>query len=99
VSLSSEKNTTRITKILAEEGINVSRTSVSKFLKRYRKSGSLLDTPRSGRKSKLYEEHLTFIDENMKANDELISEELRKLISKECGLDISSKTRMETRKY
>ena len=92
MSLSSEKNTTRITKILAEEGINVSRTSVSKFLKRYRKSGSLFDAPRSGRKSKLYQEHLTFIDENMKANDELTSEELRKLMSKECGLDISSST-------
>jgi hypothetical protein len=45
------KNTTRITKILAEEGINISRTSVSKFLERYRKSGSLFDAPRSGRKS------------------------------------------------
>jgi transposase len=66
VSLCSEKDTTRITKILAEEGINVSRTSVSKFLERYRKGGSLFDAPRSGRKSKLYQEHLTFIDERKK---------------------------------
>ena len=82
VSLSTEANLSviAVTRILAKEGIKVSRMSVSRFLKRYRASGSLHDAPRSGRKCKLSEEQLTFIDEKMKENDELTSEELMKII-------------------
>ena len=58
-------------------------------MKSYRASCSLFDAPRSGRKSKLSEKHLTFIDDKMKENDELTSEELRKMVANECGVEVS----------
>ena len=59
-------------------------------LRSYRENCSLFHAPRSERKSKLSEEHLTFIDEKMKENDELTSEELRKMVANECGVEVSS---------
>ena len=59
-----------VTRVLAEEGIKVSRISVGRFLRSYHENCSLFHAPRSERKSKLSEEHLTFIDEKMKENDE-----------------------------
>ena len=79
-----------VTRVLAEEGMKVSRISVGRFLRSYRENCSLFDAPRSERKSKLSEEHLTFIDEKMKENDELTSEELRKMVANECGVEVSS---------
>ena len=93
VSLSKgNMNVPSIVRVLSEEGIVVSQTSVSKFLKRYRQSGSLLDAPHTGRKSKILKKHLSFMDEKMKANDELTSEELKNLMSKACDLNISAST-------
>lgn len=83
VSLSIQGNMSNIgvTRVLAEEGIKVCRISAGRFLRSYRANCSLFDAPRSGRKSKLSEELLTFIDEKMKENDELTSEELRKMVA------------------
>ena len=64
--------------------------SVSRFLKRYRASGSLHDAPRSERKCKLSEKQLTFIDEKMKENDELTSEKLMKMLVSQFGVEVSS---------
>ena len=47
---------------LEEEGIKTSRSAVSLFLSRYKKSGRINDAPRSGRKTKLNEEKLALID-------------------------------------
>ena len=52
---SSGVNITKITDILREEGVTTSRSSVNLFLSRYRRSGSLQDAPRSGRKQNLNE--------------------------------------------
>ena len=74
---SSGVNITKITDILQEEGIRTSRSSVSLFLSRYRRSGRLQDAPRSGRKQILYEQHCKYIDNKMTENDELTSLELK----------------------
>ena len=63
---------------------------VSRFLKCYRASGSLHDAPRGGRKCKLSDEQLVFIDEKMKENDELTSEELMKMLASQFGVEVSS---------
>lgn len=82
-----------IVKVLEEEeGIKTSRTSVSSFLARYRRTGSIDDAQRSGRKSILSEENLYFIDEKMKENDELTSGEIQKLLRDERGVTVSTST-------
>ena len=84
---------TKIANILVEEGIQTSRSAVSLFLSRYRRNGgNLRDAPRSGRKSLLKEEHLEFIDEKMKANDELTSAEIKIELVDEFGVDVSQST-------
>ncbi|CAB4007133.1 Transposable element Tcb2 transposase [Paramuricea clavata] len=82
-----------IVRILQEEdGIKTSRTSVSSFIARYQRTGSIDDAQRSGRKSILSEEDVSFIDEKMKANDELTSGEIQKLLRDERGVTISTST-------
>ena len=84
---------TKIANIFVEEGIQTSRSAVSLFLSRYRRNGgNLRDAPRSGRKSLLKEEHLEFIDEKMKANDELTSAEIKIKLVDEFGVDVSQST-------
>ena len=68
---SSGVNIQKIKDMLEEEGIETSRSAVSLFLSRYRKSGNVSDAPRSGRKPILNEEQLQYVDEQMKENDEL----------------------------
>ena len=74
---SSGESVTKITKLLQGEGIKASRSAVSSFLSRYRRTGSIQDAKRSGRKTKLSNDHVKFIDDRMKENDELTSAELR----------------------
>ena len=52
--------------MLEKEGIIVSRSAISLFLKRYRETGRKNDAPCSGRKPKLTNENLEFIDEKWK---------------------------------
>jgi hypothetical protein len=54
-------------------------TSVSSFIARYQRIGSIDDVQQSGRKLVLSED-VSFIDEKMKANDELTSGEIQKLL-------------------
>jgi transposase len=82
-------NVTNIAKLLKEEGIKVSRSAVSLFVSRYKKSGSLQDANRSGRKSKITDEHLNFIDNKMKENDELTSKELQEQLLEEHNIQLS----------
>ena len=82
-------NVTNIAKLLKEEGIKVSRSAVSLFVSRYKKSGSLQDANRSGRKSKITNEHLNFIDNKMKENDELTSKEIQEQLLEEHNIQLS----------
>jgi transposase len=65
---------------------------VSSFLSRYRRTGSIQDAKRSGRKAKLGNDHVKFIDDKMKENDKLKSAELREKMSKECHVEVSATT-------
>ena len=89
---SSGESVTKITKLLQGEGIKASRSAVSSFLSRYRRTGSIQDAKRSGRKTKLSNDHVKFIDDRMKENDELTSAELKEKLSKECHVEVSATT-------
>ena len=88
----SGKNVTQIKKMLESEGIKTSRSAVSSFLSRYQNTGSLRDAKRSGRKSKLQNEHVNFMDNALSENDELTSKELSEKLSTECGIQVSATT-------
>ena len=74
------------------EGIKTSRSAVSLFLAQYQNTGNLRDAKRSGRKSKLQNEHANFIDNALSKNDELTSKELSEKLSTECGIQVSAST-------
>ena len=59
---SSGKNMTQMKKMLECEGIKTSQSAVSLFHPRYQNTGSLRDAKSSGRKSKLQNKHVNFID-------------------------------------
>ena len=88
----SGKNVTQIKKMLECKGIKTSRSAVSLFLSRYQNTGSLRDAKRSGRKSKLQNEHVNFSDNALSENDELTSKELSEKLSTECGIQVSATT-------
>ena len=67
----------KITEALKEEGIETSRSAVNLFLLRYQRTDCIADAKRSGWNPILNEEQLKFIDEKMKANDELTSLDLK----------------------
>lgn len=71
---------------LAEEGIITSRSAVCLFLSRYRKTGSLNDSSRCGKKAILEEEDMAFVEDKMKENDELTAEGLKKKLEEERGV-------------
>ena len=98
---SSGESVTKITKLLQGEGINASRSAVSSFLSRYRRTGSIQDAKRSycGRRTKLSNDHVKFIDDRMKENDELTSAELREKLSKECHVEVSATTVRRVNRY
>ena len=74
---SSGMSVVKITEALKEEGIETSRSAVNLFLLRYQQTDCVADAKRSGRSPILNEEQLKFIDEKMKANDELTSLDLK----------------------
>ena len=51
-----------------------------------------IDARRSGRKPKLRQEHVDYMDEKMKENDELTSQELKEKVAKDCDMDVSTAT-------
>ena len=67
----------KITEALKEEGIETSWSAVNLFLLRYQRTYCIADAKRSGWNPILNEEQLKFIDEKMKANDELTSLDLK----------------------
>ena len=84
-------STVKIVKILQEhDGIKTSRTSVSLFIARHKRTGSTADAQRSGRKPILSTADVNFIDEKMTSNDELTSGEIEKLLSEERNVSAST---------
>lgn len=91
ISLKSAGNSNKkIQEVLLEEGIKTSITAISLFLLRYRKTGRLIDAPQSGQKPKLKQEHMDYIDEKMKENDELTSRELKGKVAEDYDMDVSN---------
>ena len=81
----------KIVKVLQEEdGIKTSCTSVSLFIGRHKRTGSVDDAQCSGRKPILSVADANFIDEKMMSNDELTSGEIQKLLSMERGVNVST---------
>ena len=79
-----------IHKHITEEGVSVSVRSVYKLCRKFCFHGSVLDLPRRKRSKKLTTEMEDMIDEAMKNNDELTSEQLRtKLKEKYPFLELS----------
>ena len=66
----------QLVKALQEEGFRVSRSGVYCVLKKYRKSGTLFDYPRSGRPKILSERIHQLIDDWLQDNNELTTNDL-----------------------
>ncbi len=69
-----------ITKLLAKEGLRVSKNGVLKFLKRFTENGSIARKPGSGRPCKISPAMKSLIDEQMERDDETTAMQI--LISK-----------------
>lgn len=77
---------------IVKEGVKTSRNSVSSFIMRYKRTGSINDAQRSGCKGIISQDDKNFIDEKMKENDELTSAELQKLLKDERNVSVSAST-------
>lgn len=53
------------------DGVSINRKTVAKLLRHLKTNTSIVDKARSGRPSKLSQEHLDFIDRKLEENDEL----------------------------
>ena len=71
---------------------------MSLFVQRYKKTGSIEDAQRSGRKAILSLGDVNFIDEKMKVNDESTSNELQKLLRDERNVNTLSSTKRIVRR-
>lgn len=94
--LSAEYRPPTITKILQREGIKADRTGILKFLKRYEHSGTIRRLPGSGRISKVTEEIKTFVEEQMRKDDETTAVQLFKLLNDK-GYSIFLRTVLQCR--
>ena len=82
---------TTIQRLLKEEGLNASVSGILKFLKKYRKSGTIGRAPGSGRPSKITPEMLAIVDEQMEKDDETTATQLKQLLEQH-GFSISIST-------
>ena len=87
---------THIVLQLKEEGINVSRVGVWKFIKRYKLHGSIQRKPGSGRPSKITADMLRIVDRKMEEDDETTAVQLQKLLA-ETGHQLSLHTILHSR--
>ena len=78
---------------LAEEGVRISKTSLSLLLKKYKYTGTIADQIRPrflGRKLQL--EHLRLIDEALHKDDEILSVDLCKMLQEKAVILVSIST-------
>ena len=73
--------------LLEDEGIQVSKVGVWKFLKVYKNTGSTIRRRGSGRMSKITQRVKELVDQQMEKDDETIATQLHRLLN-----DISLKT-------
>ena len=66
-------NHSEVSSQLESEGVPITRQTVGCLLKRFHETASLEYRLSSGRPSKLTQEHMAFIEEKMRNNDELSS--------------------------
>ena len=85
-----------IAKLLREEGMQVSRRGVDKFIQRYRQTGTIARKPGSGHPSKITSEIKAIVDEQMRTDDETTAIQLHVLL-KSKGYDISLRTILRCR--
>ena len=77
-----------ICNLLREEGINVSRVGVWKFLRHYEKTGCVSRKEGSGRPTKITLAVMAMVEGKMKENDETTAYQLHKILN-ENGIQIS----------
>ena len=87
-----------IHRILQREGIRVSRVGIWKFLQVYKATGSILRREGSGMPSKIIDAVKLFIDEQMQKDDETTAYQIRKLLMRGKGINISTSAIVRCRK-
>lgn len=86
-----------IHKLLRKEGVNVSRVSVWKFLRLYKRTGCVARREGSGRPTKITPEVMAVVEAQMNENDETTAYQLHRILN-EKGIDISIWTILRCRK-
>lgn len=75
------KKSTSIVLLLGKEGIRVTSTGVQNLFKKFKENGSISRRPASGRPSKITNEVLKIVEEQMEADDETTATQLQKILS------------------
>ena len=86
-----------ILKALKHEGLLVSFSSITRIIKKLRLTGSVANLPRSGRPQKLSTEAKTFVDQQMRRDDETTSNTIKKKLERH-GICVSASTIRRARK-
>ena len=86
-----------ILKALKHEGLLVSFSSITRIIKKLRLTGSVANLPRSGRPQKLSTEAKTFVDQQMRRDDETTSNTIKKKLERH-GICVSASTVRRARK-
>ena len=75
----------------------MSFSSITRIIKKLRLTGSVANLPRSGRPQKLYTEAKTFVDQQMRRDDETTSNTIKKKLERH-GICVSASTVRRARK-
>ena len=90
------KHSTSIARLLREEGIVVNRSSVYKFINKFKETESITRRPGSGRPTKITPEILHIVENQMELDDETTAVQLQGLLV-EAGHPLSLKTILRSR--
>ena len=82
---------TAITQLLRKEGLNVCRSGVWRFLKKYEETGSVVRRPGSGRPTRITSQVLEIVEKQMQKDDETTAVQLQRILV-ESGHPLSLKT-------
>lgn len=91
------KTSTRIKKLLEDEGVYVSRVTVWKFLRHFEETNCLSRKEGSGRPTKITPQVKAFVEETMQKDDETTAFQLHKKLT-DNGFSISISTILRCRK-
>ena len=86
-----------ILKALKREGLLVSFSSITRIIKKLRLTGSVANLARSGRPQKLSTEAKTFLDQQMRRDDETTSNTMKKKLERH-GICVSASPVRRARK-